>query len=156
MKMIVTPLSHAGVIVASSATGHAEWRNRKRPMLSLYGGIARLAERAAKARFVNRPAGEDLPGMNALVEEKLIARDDRQAFGLRVLEKLRVDGRVDGIESPGCAGHQLARQGCAIMPDHPDRRAVDDARGSRRGLARIGGDRDVKRPILCLQGRGQP
>src|SRR5512134_3794949 len=110
MKIILTPLSGMssdGVIVASFGARYAEWRNRKRPMLSLHGGIARLAERAAEACFIDRPAGEDLPGMKTLVEEELIARNDRQAFGLGILEKLRVDRGVDGVEGPGRAGHQL-------------------------------------------------
>jgi hypothetical protein len=55
---------------------------------------ARFAKRAAKDRFVDRPAGEDLPGMKTLIEEELIARDDRQTFSLRILQELRVDGGV--------------------------------------------------------------
>ena len=96
-----------------------------------------------------------LPGVQALIEEQLVAGDDLQAFRLGVGEELGVDRRVDRVERPIRARHQRAGQRRALIADHADGGAVDQAlgaRGRRRGVVR---HHHLEVGIGCPQRPGQ-
>ena len=74
-------------------------------------------------------AVEDLEGVQALVEVELVPAHHRKPLRRGVAQELRVDRRIDRVEGPlPRRAISRARHRRAVVADHADRRAVDQAR----------------------------
>ena len=72
----------------------------------------------AQGGGVQRQAGKDGPGVDALAKEQLVAGNDVQSGRLRILQERRPDRGIDRVKGPRSADHRSGGQGRSTITNH--------------------------------------